>query len=210
MEARLTDGELIAAVRLGNAEAWRELYTRWMPWVWRYAYTLVQDTHVAEDVTSETMAAWVKNLDRIGSDAPQVAAWLRSVVRHKAADHHRSSARFRKATEGVAAVAEVTARDDSPSQPLETAEAREQVVLALGRLKETHRVVLEWKYADGMSVRQVAERLGMTEKAIEANLYRARREFRRQFEAIQNAAPSAPPQSEPTAPIVALRLRTTP
>jgi DNA-directed RNA polymerase specialized sigma24 family protein len=43
--------------------------------------------------------------------------------------------------------------------------------------------VLEWKYLDALRVREIAERLGDSEKAIETVLYRARREFRRLFEA---------------------------
>ncbi len=190
----MTDGELIEAARLGDAEAWRELYTRWMPWVWRYAYSLVRDNHLAEDVTSEAMTAWVRSFEHTGSDAPQAAAWLRSVVRHKAADHYRRGARFRRATEGVAQITDPTNASDEPSFLAERAEQRAQVVLAMRRLKEPHRLALEWKYAQGLSVRQIAERLGVTEKAAEANLYRARREFRRQYEVLQ------PPEAETPSP----------
>lgn len=181
----MTDGELIAAARHGDTEAWRELYARWLPWVWRYAYAQVQDIHIAEDVTSEAMTAWVRNVDGTGSDAPQVAAWLRSVVRNKAADHHRKGYRQRRALEGVSAVRAQTAPDDDPSLPLRKAEARVAVNEALDLLSETHRTALEWKYAEGLSVRAIAERTGSTEKAVEANLYRARREFRRHYEAIE-------------------------
>ncbi|MGE3778438.1 MAG: hypothetical protein AB7F89_14730, partial [Pirellulaceae bacterium] len=36
----------------------------------------------------------------------------------------------------------------------------------------------EWKYLDGLSVREIAVRWEMTEKAAESVLFRARREFR--------------------------------
>jgi RNA polymerase sigma-70 factor (ECF subfamily) len=45
-------------------------------------------------------------------------------------------------------------------------------------LPEQYRLALEWKYIDGLSVRQIAERLALTEKAAESILFRARREFR--------------------------------
>lgn len=195
----MSDGELIVAVRRGDADAWRELYTRWMPWVWRYAYALVQDPHVAEDVTSETMTAWVRSVDSTGDDAPQVAAWLRSVIRHKAADHHRRLSRFRRAADGLSRISD-DCDSRQPEEQLERSETRGQVLQALDRLKDTHRTVIEWKYAEGMSVREIASRLGVTEKATEANLYRARREFRRQFQSLQpsdeHSAEQAPPDSE--------------
>lgn len=188
--AVLTDSQLIIAARRGDSHAWRELYTRWMPWVWRYAYSLVQDAHAAEDVTSEAMTAWVRNFDQTGVDAPQAAAWLRSVIRHKCADHHRRGARFRKAAEGVSRTLEWDAVEP-PAANLERQEQREQVRQAMQSLKKRHRLLLEWKYAEGMSVRQIAERLGATEKSVEASLYRARREFRRTYDEFTPSEPAS-------------------
>lgn len=201
----MTDAELITAVRHGDAEAWRELYERWLPWVWRYAYSLVQDQHLAEDVTSEAMTAWVSKVSQTGADAPQVAAWLRSVVRNKVADHHRKSYRHRKAVERLGATA-LEADYAAPCQPLERVETQGQIGAALDRLPETHRLCLEWKYAQGLSVRQIAQRLGATEKSVEANLYRARREFRVLYDALGADPPPAvrgpatPPAADAGAP----------
>lgn len=202
----MTDTQLIAAAKLGDAEAWRELYGRWLPWVWRYAYSLVRDQHVAEDVTSEAMTAWVKNFDATGVDAPQAAAWLRSVVRNKAADHHRRSGRARRAGEGLAAITPDCPPDQAPSHPLELRETRLQVQAALTDLSEPHRLVLEWKYGEGLSVRCIAERLGVSEKSIESHLYRARREFRRQYLALTADQRSPDAAAECSSPLPQLRL----
>jgi RNA polymerase sigma-70 factor (ECF subfamily) len=43
------------------------------------------------------------------------------------------------------------------------------------------RQVLEWKYFDRCSVSEIAQRLGRTEKSVEAILYRARITFREQY-----------------------------
>jgi len=48
----------------------------------------------------------------------------------------------------------------------------------MDELPEQHRVALEWKYVDKLSVREIAERLQTTEKAAESILFRARRTFR--------------------------------
>ncbi len=85
----MTDGELLRGAQQGDAAAWRALYQRALPAVWRQAYALVGDAHLAEDISSETMLALLKNVDRLHSDAPKIAGWLRVVVRCKAADHQR-------------------------------------------------------------------------------------------------------------------------
>lgn len=177
-----TDAQLIAAVHGGDGEAWRLLYGRWLPWVWRYAYSLVQDTHTAEDVTSEAMTAWIRRLRESGGEPAQVAAWLRTVVRNKAADHHRGCYRRRRTLEGATAAAERDESCDDPARPMDREETQNQVAAALEKLSETQRLVLEWKYAESLRVREIADRLNTTEKAVEAMLYRARKEFRTHYE----------------------------
>jgi RNA polymerase sigma-70 factor (ECF subfamily) len=176
----LTDADLLLAARRGDAEAWRTLYERYLPAVWRQAYALVADVHAAEDITSETMLALLRGIDRVDAEAPKIAGWLAAVVRFKVADYQRSAIRAREKLNLVAAEADGAATN--PAAPLEVAETREAVLSVLGQLGERHRIVLEWKYLDMLGVKQIAERLGETEKAVEAALYRARREFRRLFD----------------------------
>ena len=180
----LTDVELLYGARRGDAEAWRTLYVRYLPFVWRQAHALLGDPHAAEDVTSEVMLALLRNIQNLESEVPKLGGWLRTVVRCKAADHQRALIRSRAK---MAVAATRLAADESntqlgPSAPLEIIETKNRVHLALDALPERQRIVLEWKYLEGLSVRDMAERLGETEKAVESVLYRARREFRRLFD----------------------------
>jgi RNA polymerase sigma-70 factor (ECF subfamily) len=180
----LTDVELLYGAQRGDAEAWRTLYGRYLPFVWRQAHALLGDPHAAEDVASEVMLALLRNIQNLESEVPKLGGWLRTVVRCKAADHQRALIRTRAK---MAATATRLAADDShtqlsPSAPLEVVEIKSRVHLALDSLPERQRMVLEWKYLEGLAVRDMAERLGETEKAVESVLYRARREFRRLFD----------------------------
>ena len=200
----VTDSELIQAARAGDKGAWGELYARWLPWVWRYAYSLVGDRHAAEDVTSDAMTAWVRRLHESDAEAAQLAGWLRTVVRNKSADHVRRLVRQRKAMATVAMIDSGNSIEP-PTVPLERCEMKQQVNETLNQLPERHRLVLEWKYAEGLSVRQIASRLGVTEKSVEATLYRARREFRQKHETVKGLAthdampaPDMPTEGMPT------------
>jgi RNA polymerase sigma-70 factor (ECF subfamily) len=129
------------------------------------------------------MLALLKGIDRLDDEGALVGAWLRSVVRCKVADHHRRTFRLREklpAAVGVAAADCLV--DASPAAPLEAEETRQHVLEVLDTMSDRQRTLLEWKYLDGLRVREMAERLGETEKAIETVLYRARIEFRRLFE----------------------------
>lgn len=196
----MTDAELVRQAREENSEAagkrseaWNMLSRRYLPLVWRYAHAQLHDTHAVEDVVSETMLAFLKNIGQIDAgletEGAKIAAWLRSVVRHKVADHFRRVYRVKDHLPRVVIDrerknGEQQRRDDpqDPSAPLLAAEKKTQIFEILEGLPERQRLALEWKYVDEMRVKEIAARLGETEKAVEATLYRARREFRRLYE----------------------------
>jgi RNA polymerase sigma factor (sigma-70 family) len=182
MRCRLTDADLVRRARGGDAEAWRTLYQRYLPAVWRQAYALVADVHTAEDITSETMLALLRGIGRLESDGSSVASWLRTVVRCKAADHHRKVFRTRDRLPIAVGGSGDCLVDSNPCEPLEVEETRAHVLSVLDKMPERQRIVLEWKYLEGLRVREMAERLGETEKAVETVLYRARIGFRKLFE----------------------------
>jgi RNA polymerase sigma-70 factor (ECF subfamily) len=183
----LTDAQLLIEARERNPEAWTALYERYLPLVWSYAYALVRDVHLAEDIVSEAMLAFLKGIHTLDEDAPKISAWLRAVVRHKIADHHRRTYRLQERLVQLEADGREATFGLGPAQTLEREETRCQVLEILDNLPERQRLALEWKYVEGLRVREIAERLGETEKAVEASLYRARREFRRRFQLVEPA-----------------------
>jgi RNA polymerase sigma-70 factor (ECF subfamily) len=189
----LTDADLLRGARRGDAEAWRTLYARYLPMVWRQAYALIADVHAAEDITSETMLALLRSINRLETDEPKIGGWLRTVVRCKAADLQRKLIRNRNAISASEGVPQDGRGSILPSAPLEAEEDRAHVLRVLDELSDRQRTVLEWKYLESLGVREIAERLGETEKAVESVLYRARREFRRLFEVQSLRRPATAP-----------------
>jgi len=150
--------------------------------VWRYAYALLGNVHQAEDIAGEAMLALLKGIEQMDAENPKISAWLRAVVRHKVADFHRRKYRSQERLNTVGVSVDSASHELSPSRPLELAEMRDQVLEILEGLPERQRLALEWKYVEDLRVREIAERMGETEKAVEATLYRARREFRRRYD----------------------------
>lgn len=177
----LTDAELVYAARGKDSQAWKTLYQRYVPAVWRYAYALVNDVHQAEDVVGEVMLAFLKGINDLDAESSKISAWLRAVVRHKVADHHRRNYCSKDGLNQIRETKVMDTPDTSPALPLEIEETQQQVFDVLDGLPERHRIALEWKYVEDLQVREIADRWGESEKAVEAILYRARREFRRRF-----------------------------
>jgi hypothetical protein len=54
-------------------------------------------------------------------------------------------------------------------------------------LPEQTRTAMEWKYIDKVSVREISQRMRITEKAVESILFRGRREMRERMMLIQKS-----------------------
>jgi RNA polymerase sigma factor (sigma-70 family) len=183
----MTDADLVRAIQAGDATALETLYQQYLPSVWRFAFAqLSGNTAGAEDVVSETFLAAVRQIAGLAPEGGSVGGWLIGIARHKVQDLRRRAARMRTTLEDNLAAAPLSSEDD-PRTALEAAEVRQCVGGIMDAMGDEERTVLEWKYLDDLSVREIARRLGRTEKAVEAALYRARQTFRAAFERAQRA-----------------------
>lgn len=175
-----SDTQLLTEMRAGNAEAWKALHERYLPSAWRYAWHLVGDRQIAEDLVSESLLALCRSVDQLDAQNAKVFGWLRGVIRHKAIDHYRGVSRAENAREGVL-LKEASRSIEQPSTRMETQEQTAAVLAILDDMDDTKRLCLEWKYLEHRSIREIAAHLNHTEKAVESILYRARIEFRERF-----------------------------
>jgi RNA polymerase sigma-70 factor (ECF subfamily) len=81
----------------------------------------------------------------------------------------------------VRAALESIGGDMRPESVVRRREVARLVQVVLDRLPERYGDALEWKYIDGLSVAEIAERLGVATKAAESVLTRARDAFRDAF-----------------------------
>ena len=174
----MNDGDLIRAVQGGDSTSLTVLYQRYVKAVWRYLEThLPGDRQETEDLVSETFLAAIRGIQTFDPRCGTVYDWLLGVARNKLRDH---LAKTHRAVDDRAAKAEgiIDTESVGPDQSLVAAEARETVLRTLNALEDEERLALEMKYLESLSVCEMADRLGRTEKAVEAILYRARGSFR--------------------------------
>lgn len=152
-----------------RTERFHEFFEATIADVHGYVAARVDAGHV-DDVVANVYIAAVPAFDR-GEDL--TIAWLMVVARRRVVDHWRSQGRIRARMERL------RLRRDEPAPDIGTAAAeRDRVELALAQLSPEHRSVLLMRYLDGFTVREVAELLGRSEKAVESLSSRARQAFR--------------------------------
>ncbi len=170
---------VLQRAQAADQQAMSMIYKRMLPVVYRYALARVGDTHVAEDVTSETFFAVVEHIaDTRAHDELTFAAWTLGIARNQVAMHFR---RLRSHPEtyldsddsdsALAPLAQRIQRD-----PLEIITARErwaEVVAALDHLTDEQRSVILYRCVLGYSSEEVAQLLRKQPGAIRALQFRA-------------------------------------
>lgn len=185
----MNDSLLVQGLREQKPAAVQHLTECYLPTVWRFVYARVgRDPHLAEDIVSETVLALIRTASDPEANISNPGGWLRSVASNKVNDHFRAAARVQHLIDQARQTTEV-ADFDEPLANQEQEERRAEIRSVMDGLPEQHRLVLEWKYVDKLSVRSIAGRMDVSEKAAESILFRARRDFRDRVTRIDKEAP---------------------
>ena len=143
----------------------------------------------AEEVVQLALCRAVRKLATYRGEA-SLLTWLCTICRREIATYFEGRKRVPPMMELTEDIPEVRAALDSLSEP-ESAMRRKEtariVQVVLDRLPSRYGDALEWKYIEGLSVAEIAERLGVATKAAESLLARARVAFRDAFHAVQGA-----------------------
>jgi RNA polymerase sigma-70 factor (ECF subfamily) len=165
---------LVRAMARRDRSAWNAMYERHVRDVFGLVYHLVgADRHVAEDVNQEVWLLAIERFDRFDPRSGRFRDWLLGIARHRALRHYRSPP-------GQAAQVPYDGLADGlpPPELLEGRERADVVRAALLCLHDGSRNVLLAKYAEGLSVAEIAAQTGRSPKAVESLLSRARSQLR--------------------------------
>ena len=180
----LEERALVTRLVAGDAAAFERFVDEYVPRLHRFAASrLPGERDLVQEVVQATVCRALEKLAGFRGEA-SLFTWLCACCRNEIADVFRRRGR-RPATvpidEAVTAAATLDAPAVDPERLLQRAESRALVHLALDLLPAHHARALEWKYLEGLSVREIAHRSELGEKAAESLLTRARGAFREAF-----------------------------
>lgn len=173
---------LVRAMLEGDADAFDQFVRDYSPGLFRFAKAhLREDPESVQDMVQTTLAAAMEGLESFRGQGP-LGAWLVGICRLQIAAYRRRSATRRRFTDsGVDDFDRLPDQEPSSQSRLELAEHQAHVHSALDLLPPPYGEVLQWKYLHDLPVREIASRLGLSNKAAESTLTRARNAFRKVF-----------------------------
>jgi RNA polymerase sigma-70 factor (ECF subfamily) len=180
------DRALARRILGGDEDAFRDLFERFFPRLYRFALArLPGDPEAARDAVQQTFCQAIERLDTYRGEAA-LYTWFCQICRNVVADHHRRNGRgvtrvvLLEDQPNARAILETLAAPaaDEPEAGAQREQVHRIVAATLDALPGRYGEALEWKYIDGLSVREIAGRLALGEKAAESLLTRARESFR--------------------------------
>ena len=173
------DQALLARLCAGDDAAFDAIFRTWYAPLVRFTARIVGDDARAEEVVQETMLVlWQRRASLVGYTSAQ--AWLFHAARNRALNVVRHDGMVDRVTPTLISASSAAARDDLPDADaaLEEAEIRAAVDAAVAALPPRCREVFLLSRVDGVRQAEIAARLGISLKAVEAHITRALRELR--------------------------------
>lgn len=170
----MSDADLVGLARSGDPDGFRVLVGRYRAMAMSVALHLSGDREAAEDLVQEaTLAAFV-SLGRL-RDPARFRSWFYGTVVNVTRAWRRRQAGRPVGLDDWETVRLIAAPDDEAAQR----ELRWIVTGALRCLPEASRFVLVLFYYDGLTVREIAVRLGVTAAAVKSRLHKGRSQLGR-------------------------------
>ena len=173
------DANLIHSLKSHHPKTWSCFYRSHHLAVWQFIHRRIQCRQTADDITAETFLAALRAIEQFNPQFGSLERWLFGIVRRTLAQHLRKLYRDKKHL----TFTHEPINAQAPTTPDPT--IKHDVLTILGELPPLESEVLMWMYQDQISVRQIANRLNRSEKAVENLLYRARKRFKSLYPATQ-------------------------
>ncbi len=181
-----SDGELVAAVRAGDDRAFERLYETYHRRIAAYVYGMVGDPGRAEDIAQDVFMSALRRMRE--TDRPiAFKPWVYEIAKNACIDQFRRSRRSQEVSmdaEGGLAPADLgrlATTGPGPEVAVDQKLSLENLTGAFGGLSETHHQILVMRELEGLSYREIGERLGMSRPSVESTLFRARRRLSEEY-----------------------------
>ncbi len=157
-----SEAELMHQIAAGELSALESLYDRYRSTAYALALRVTGDVGLAEDVVQDSFVGVWRNAGRYAETRGSVRGWLLAVVRHRSIDvlrRRRNDTALAESEDPVTTPAVLTVPDIWPEVAGHL--DAQQVRIALGTLPVAQRQTLELAYFEGLTQREIAQRVGV-------------------------------------------------
>ena len=173
--------KLVRALLHGEVRALETFYRHYALRLGSFIRQRVVSAQDAEEILQDSLLSALDSFV-LFSGKSSLFTWLCGIARHEISDSYRKRTIKSVVFSRLPFVEGFVSRALEPDAKLMRKEYEKRVRRALELILPHYREMLELKYMDGLTVAEIARRLGMSFKACESALVRARRAFSLAYE----------------------------
>ena len=187
-DGEMDDRELVAGVRAGDDRAFELLFARYQPRIVAFVRGRVHDQGRAEDITQEVFLAALRRMREEPGRDIHFKPWIFEIAKNKCIDAYRRTRDAREisfdAHDAISAEEQGRLVEPSatPDSAVEDKVAMDNLRGAFGGLSDVHHEILVLREFEGLSYREIGERLGMSRAVVESTLFRASKRLSKEYE----------------------------
>lgn len=174
----IRDTEITGRIRQGDIGAFESLFRSSYVSLVRYAKTLIKDQDASEEIVQDLFFRLWQNRESIKIESSLNGYLFRSVHNRclRSIEHNRIVARHAE---------EMSAKDselaENPAEILQYKELQEKIAGILDKLPERCGQIFYMNRFEGLKYQEIAEKLSVSVKTVEANMGKALKAFRKEL-----------------------------
>ena len=172
----LRDTEIVRRIRQGDTGQFESLFRSSYVSLVRYAKTLIKDHDTAEEIVQDLFFRLWKDKDKLQIES-SLNGYLYRAVHNRCLHHIDHNRVVEKYAREMAVMEQET--NESPTDILHYRELQAKVAAILERLPEKCGKIFCMSRFEGLKYSEIAEKLSISVKTVEANMGRALKEFRK-------------------------------
>lgn len=174
-----SDEELFRQWQRGNVDAFETLVQRYQRPLLSHLYSLVGSAQTAEDLVQETFVRLIREVQSYRYPRP-FFPWLYTIARNLALNELASA--YHRHVELGMALPEASTRESDPEEAVERWEQQQDLQRALVSLSFEQREALSLRFSQELSVKEVAELLGIPVGTVKSRTFQALHRLRQYLE----------------------------
>lgn len=180
--------ELIEQAKNGNEEAVAELYRRTYNNVYRTVKMLISSEDTVLDIVQDSYVKGFQSLSQL-QDPDKFRAWMKTIAHNRAVDYLRKAKPVMFSAMSTEEDHVIDFEDDRtenlPEIVVDQKETTRLIKEILGSLSEDQRLVVAMFYYEQMSVKEIAQILGVSENTVKSRLSYGRKKIEIQVKELE-------------------------
>ncbi|MBI2463613.1 sigma-70 family RNA polymerase sigma factor [Candidatus Peregrinibacteria bacterium] len=174
---------ILAQFQSGNTEIFSELYNFYYEPILKYMARRVGNVHIAYDLTSEVFLKAFDALKTFRWQEVSLKSWLYRIANNKLKNYYRDQRVIIHPFENVPEEFHGIAHDAldelrEAEEVFERCEQSQKVNEYVAKLKPQYQQAVSLRYSAGLSYKEIAEAMQITDSAVKSLLHRAHKKLR--------------------------------